>query len=67
LRHIGNPEYLSPTIVFRISSDGTFQEVFANSGDLISAGSTAIPFEGRLYIAQVFNPYILNCEYSNSD
>ncbi|UID83766.1 arylesterase [Leptospira interrogans] len=67
LRHIGNPEYLSPTIVFRISSDGTFQEVFANSGDLISAGSTTIPFEGRLYIAQVFNPYILNCEYSNSD
>ncbi|TGL74473.1 arylesterase [Leptospira yasudae] len=65
LRHAKNPDYLAPTQVFRISSDGSFEEVFATDGSLISAGSTAIPFEGRLYIAQVFNPFILNCEYSN--
>ncbi|EMG02106.1 hypothetical protein LEP1GSC123_2704 [Leptospira borgpetersenii str. 200701203] len=67
LRHVKNPNYYSPTQVFRISTDGNFQEVFATSGDLISAGSTAIPFEGRLYIAQIFNPYILNCKYTNSN
>ncbi|WP_061249931.1 hypothetical protein [Leptospira alstonii] len=67
LRHVKNHDFHSPTLVFQISHDGNFQEVFANSGDLISGGSTAIPFEGRLYIAQIFNPYILNCEYSNSD
>ncbi|WP_061215906.1 hypothetical protein [Leptospira santarosai] len=67
LRHVKDPDYHSPTQVFRISPDGNFQEVFATSGDLISAGSTAIPFAGRLYIAQVFNPYILNCKYTNSN
>ncbi|AOP32836.1 arylesterase [Leptospira tipperaryensis] len=66
VRHMLNADYHAPTQVFRISEDGSFQEVFATQGDLISAGSTAIPFEGRLYVAQVFNPFILNCEYNNN-
>ncbi|WP_010572700.1 arylesterase [Leptospira kmetyi] len=66
LRHVRNADYPAPTQVYRISPDGSSQEIFATSGDLISAGSTAIPYDGRLYIAQVFNPYILNCEYNNS-
>ncbi|MBM9500106.1 arylesterase [Leptospira sp. 201903071] len=66
IRHMLNENYHAPTQVFRISEDGSFQEVFATPGDLISAGSTAIPFDGRLYVAQVFNPFILNCEYNNN-
>ncbi|XDD50648.1 arylesterase [Leptospira sp. WS92.C1] len=65
LRHSINADYHAPTQVFIILPDESFQEIFATPGDLISAGSTAIPFENRLYIAQVFNPFILNCEYSN--
>ncbi|RHX85264.1 arylesterase [Leptospira stimsonii] len=65
IRHMLNEDYPAPTQIFRINQNGKFDEIFATSGDLISAGSTAIPFEGRLYVAQVFNPFILNCEYKN--
>ncbi|TGK34974.1 arylesterase [Leptospira gomenensis] len=67
LRHMKNSEYNAPTQVFRISEDGSYKEVFSNQGNLISAGSTAIPFENRLYIAQVFDPFLLNCEFKNED
>ena len=37
-------------------------KVFQNNGDLISAGSTTLFHNGRLYISQVFDPFVLVVE-----
>ncbi|WP_412758414.1 arylesterase [Leptospira cinconiae] len=62
LRHASNAESHSPTKIFSISPDDSIQEIFSNSGELISAGSTALTYKERVYIAQVFNDFILQCQ-----
>ncbi|TGN02830.1 arylesterase [Leptospira dzoumogneensis] len=61
LKHAGNPEAHSPTKIFTIAQDDSIREIFSNSGELISAGSTALTYKERVYIAQVFNDFILQC------
>ncbi len=39
--------------------------VFQNNGDLISAASTVLHWENRLYISQVFDPFVLVVEGVN--
>ncbi|WP_411824372.1 arylesterase [Leptospira sp. 'Mane'] len=62
LKHASNRENISPSQIFRI--DGKTNEVFevyANEGEEISASSTGLPFQNRLYISQVFEDFILSC------
>ncbi|EQA44963.1 hypothetical protein LEP1GSC050_2950 [Leptospira broomii serovar Hurstbridge str. 5399] len=63
LRHLRNKDYPAPTQVFVINPDDTFKEIYANPGEEISAGSTAISYKDKLYISQVFNDYILDCSF----
>ncbi|MGJ4745369.1 arylesterase [Leptospira sp. SA-E8] len=62
LKHASNAESHSPTKIFTISPDDSIREIFSNSGELISAGSTALSYKERVYIAQVFNDFILQCQ-----
>lgn len=62
LKHASNAESHSPTKIFTISPDDSIREIFSNSGELISAGSTALTYKERVYIAQVFNDFILQCQ-----
>ena len=58
--HKENSQKKSPIEAFVIDPQ-TLQttKVFQNNGDLISAASTAIFINQRLYISQVFDPFIL--------
>ena len=38
-----------------------YETIFADAGATISAASTALIYNNRLYISQVFDPFILVC------
>jgi len=60
VRHVKNPIKKSPTVVYRINlSDLKKELIYADDGSVISAGSTGLIVNGYLYIAQVFEPFIL--------
>ncbi len=62
LRHKGDPEEHSPSIVFLIRPEmETKTPVFVDEGQLISAASNAMVFKDKLYISQVFDPYMVIC------
>jgi len=53
----------SPMQVFAIDPNTLKSNmVFQNNGDLISTASTVLHFEDRLYISQVFDPFVLVVE-----
>jgi arylesterase/paraoxonase len=63
LRHQKNPEEISPSIVFRIRPDVyTIKPLYVDKGGMISAASTAMIYNDKLYISQVFDPYIVVCD-----
>lgn len=61
MAHAGNKEKTSPTQIFRIFADGTTKEIYANDGEEISGASTGLSYKNKLYISQVFDPFILSC------
>ncbi|RJP87789.1 MAG: hypothetical protein C4518_12185 [Desulfobacteraceae bacterium] len=63
LRHSKNPEEYAPSIVFVIRPEMyTKNVVFVDNGQMISAASTAMVYNDKLYISQVFDPYLVVCE-----
>jgi hypothetical protein len=59
-RHVKKNSRRSPTKVYQIDPASNSKELlFSDNGRKISAGSTAIIYQNKLYIGQVFNPYIL--------
>ena len=60
IRHAKNQDKLSPVEVFLADpKSGKSQTIYRSNGSQISGGSTAIIFDGSLYISQVFEPYLL--------
>lgn len=60
LRHMKKSENKSQSVVYLIDPVSKSNKVvFADSGAQISTASTAIYFNGYLYICQVFDPFIL--------
>jgi len=60
IAHVKSSEKLSPVEVWQLDpSDNSVKSIFYTDGSLISAGSTAIMYGNKLYISQVFDPYIL--------
>jgi arylesterase/paraoxonase len=58
--HAKNPEKHSPVEVFLVNPNtGESKSIFKTDGSQISGASTAIIFEDKLYISQVFEPYLL--------
>lgn len=63
MRHAKDAKNPSPSVVFRIDpATGDKKAIFADSGRDISAASTALIFGKKLYISQVFDPFILVCD-----
>lgn len=63
ISHIKSSENLSPVEVWEINPvNNSVKSIFYTDGSLISAGSTAILLNGKLYISQVFDPFILEVE-----
>lgn len=62
IRHYKNPEKKSPSVVYRVNlKTGKVNTIFSDDGSQISAASTAVLFNGKLFISQVFEPFILEC------
>lgn len=60
LDHAKDIKEKSPMQVFEIDPTTLKPNMaFQNNGDLISAASTVLKFENKLYIAQVFDPFVL--------
>lgn len=63
LNHYKNAKNISPTVVYKVNiTTGRSKAVYANKGTAISGGSTALMYQGNMYIAQVFEPFLLKCE-----
>lgn len=61
--HAGKNQKTSPIQVFAIDpSTMKANLIFQNNGEEISAASTALRIEDRLYISQVFDPFVLVLE-----
>lgn len=67
MRHVKNPDKLSPTAVYKVKTDGSEPElVFFDSGKAIPAGSTALRVGDKLYVSQVFEAWILEVDLSGN-
>jgi hypothetical protein len=63
ISHVKSSDNLSPVEVWRVNPETEeITSLFYTDGSLISAGSTAIVMNGKLYICQVFDPFILELE-----
>lgn len=63
MKHAGNSKKISPSVVYRVNIvTGKHSAIYANDGSSISAASTALYYKGKLYISQVFEPFILKCD-----
>ena len=62
LKHMKNAENYCPSIVFVVRPEMYSKNpVFVDDGQMISAASTAMIYNNKLYIAQVLDPYIVVC------
>jgi arylesterase / paraoxonase len=62
MRHSKDPSVRSPSAVFRINPEQKSKAtVFVNTGELINAASTAMIYNDKLYVSEVFDPYIVIC------
>ena len=61
LKHKDNADYPSPSQIFVIDKNDSTKEIYANDGTEIPSSSTGLKYKDRLYISQVFNPFILSC------
>ncbi|MCB9231436.1 MAG: SMP-30/gluconolactonase/LRE family protein [Bacteroidia bacterium] len=59
LKHRKEPEALSPSWIYTVDiANKDYKRIFMDDGNNISACSTAILFEGKLYLCQVFNGFV---------
>jgi arylesterase/paraoxonase len=63
VKHAKDGEKLSPCEVWRVPTNGDQASLLLYSdGGLISAASSAIIYQNNIYIAQVFNPFVLRMD-----
>lgn len=65
--HAINSHKLSPSVVYEIElqKNDTKKVLFSDDGSRISTASTALIYKNKLYVAQVFEPFILEIEMGN--
>lgn len=63
LNHKDSPDNYAPSVVFRIRPEiYAMDTIFVDDGQMISAASTAMIYRDKLYISQVFDPYLVVCD-----
>jgi len=63
VRHARNGENMAPTVVMRITPEtGRKKAIYVDEGAFISAASTALIHEGKIYISQIFDPFMVVCD-----
>ncbi|MCF8346702.1 MAG: hypothetical protein K9G38_05780, partial [Bacteroidales bacterium] len=65
IRHVKSSSKNSPVEVWEVDpATREITSLFYTDGSLISAGSTAVVLNGKLYISQIFDPFMLNVDLS---
>ena len=60
IKHYRNSEKCYPSLVYLIDvKTGKEEVIYSNKGEQISACSTALMYKGKLYLSQVFEPFVL--------
>ncbi len=63
LNHYKDPKNISPTVVYKVNLvTGKRSAVYSNNGSAICGASTALYYKGKLYLAQVFEPFLYKCD-----
>lgn len=63
IKHAKNTTKLSPSVIYQAGLDGSAPIVlFADDGTRISAASTGLVYKDKLYIAQVFDSFVLEVD-----
>lgn len=65
LKHASSKTNLSPSQIFILDKEDKLTEIYANVGDQISGSSSGFIYKNKLYIAQVFEPFLLKCDLVN--
>jgi len=64
--HLKDSTNISPSVVYTVNpANGATEVVYANDGKQISAASTAVSYKDYIYIAQVYQPYVLRIKRKN--
>ncbi len=67
IKHVNNKEKHSPSTVFSIDkTEGQTKLLYANDGKVISASSTGVIYHNKLFINQIFEPWIIEIPLSES-
>jgi len=63
LRHAKDGEKTAPSVVMRITPEtGMKKPIYVNAGEFISAASTAMVYNDKIYISQVFDAFMVACD-----
>lgn len=65
MKHVGNEEKASPCAVYAVNLESqAIDTLYLDNGGVLSAASTGLIYNNNLYVAQVFNPFILEIPLS---
>ena len=65
IKHVGDAEKKSPCAVYTLDlKTNSLDTLYVDNGGVLSAASTGLIYNDRLYVAQVFNPFILEIPLS---
>lgn len=68
IQHVNNSEKKSPSLVWSVNlNTGEKKALFSDQGNEISAASAALILSGKLYVSQIFEPWILELGSSNEN
>jgi hypothetical protein len=65
IKHVNSKEKYSPSTVYSIDQKhGNLKLLYSNDGSIISGSSTAVIYKERLFINQIFEPWIIEIPIS---
>lgn len=63
MKHYMNAENKAPTVVYKVNIEtGESTAVYTNNGSAICGASTALIYNGKMYLSQIFEPFILKVD-----
>lgn len=63
IKHYKDAKNISPTVVYRVNVlTGEYSTFYSNDGSAICGASTALVYNGKMYLAQVFEAFLLKCD-----
>jgi hypothetical protein len=63
MKHYKNAKNIAPTVIYRVNIEtGEYSALYTNDGPAICGASTALIYKGKMYLSQIFEPFILKVD-----